>query len=311
VPREPESLVVTLDTGDRLHYLDWGPPAGTAVADSLPVLLVHGIGQTAWAWAPICRRLAEAAHLLAPDLRGHGLSDSPRTGYELDSLAFDVLTVLSAAGYGDDVGGRPAVLVGHGLGAMVAATMATLRPRSVAALALVDGGWEQLSAATGQDAAELVRSLGDPPEVLASMEAYLDDRRGYDPSTWDADQERAARAAVDEKHAGHVAPVTRAHALRGAAEAMFAYDPATALSGWTGLLLVAVAESGSADDDSARARWLALTELLAAREATGNRPARVLRFAGAGHNLMRYRPAELSSALLDLLVDAAEAYQRS
>ena len=89
---------------------------------------------------------------------------------------------------------------------MVAATMATIQPDTIAGLALVDGGWESLANSTAMTAAEYERSIGDPPEVLASMESYLADRREFDPRTWDSDQERAARAAVDEKYVGRVVP---------------------------------------------------------------------------------------------------------
>jgi pimeloyl-ACP methyl ester carboxylesterase len=297
-----------MDTGDRLHYFDWGRP--TTDREPLPpLLLIHGLQHTAWAWAPISRRLRAQTHVLAVDLRGHGLSESPRTGYDLESLAFDCLTVLSANGYGADLDGPPAVVAGHGLGAMVAASMALLRPRSIAGVALVEGGWEDLADATGMTAADYQRTLGDPPEVLASMAAYLADRREFDPSTWDADQERAARAAVDEKHAGHVASVVRAHALRGAVEAMFTYRPRDMLSRLDVPLLVCVAESGAADDETVRERRLALGEIVGAR-ASGGRATAVTTFSPAGHNLMRYRPEVLSKALLALLFDAS-AHQRS
>jgi pimeloyl-ACP methyl ester carboxylesterase len=291
-------MIVTAETGDRLHYLDWGAAARPAL------LLVHGLAATAWSWAPVARRLRGAARVLVPDLRGHGLSESPRTGYDLTSLAFDALTVLSANGYGAGVGGPPAVVAGHGLGALVAATLAVEAPESVAAVALIDAGWEALEEATGQTASEYQRSVGDPPEVLASMAAYLADRREYDPATWDADQERAARAAVDEKHAGHVTPVVRTHALRAAVEAMFRYDPRAVLTSLDVPLLIAVSESGLADDVSARERRVALDEVIAARGAAGLPPPDVRVFAGAGHNLMRYRPAELSAALRTLLETA-------
>ena len=175
-----------------------------------PLVLVHGIAQTAWIWAPVARRLCGSTRVVAIDLRGHGLSDQPRTGYEMPSLAYDLLTVVSANGWGADVGGPPVVLAGHGAGAMVAATAAALAPASVAGVALVDGGWESLWDATGLSRSEYVAALAEPPEVMASMDAWLADRRGYDPATWDDDQERAARAQVDQKHAGHVAPVIRA-----------------------------------------------------------------------------------------------------
>jgi pimeloyl-ACP methyl ester carboxylesterase len=305
---EPESLVVTMDTGDRLHYLDWGAP--TTDREPLPpLLLIHGLQSTAWAWAPIARRVRSATRVLALDLRGHGLSESPRSGYDLESLAYDALTVLSANGYGADLDGPAAVIAGHGLGAAVAVTMANLRPRSVAALALVEGGFEDLAEATGQTAAEYQASIGDPPEVLASMAAYLADRRDFDPGTWDADQERAARAAVDEKHAGHVASVVRAHALRGSVEALFSYRPRVALAKVAAPVLIAVAESGAADDETTRERRIALDDVVRARAAAGVPAPDIRIYKGAGHNLMRYRPDELSAALMELLEEAA--HQRS
>ena len=65
------------------------------------------------------------------------------------------------------------------------------------------------------DVEEFLRGLDEPPEVMRSMAAFLADRAGFDPATWDADQERAARATVVETHAGKVVPATRPHAARG------------------------------------------------------------------------------------------------
>jgi pimeloyl-ACP methyl ester carboxylesterase len=306
---EPTSLVVTVDTGDRIHYLDWGQPGADSGGGSdsparlPPLLLVHGLGQTSWLWAPVARRLAHATHVLAADLRGHGASDQPRSGYDLGSLAYDMLTVLAGAGYGETAG-RPAAVAGHGFGAMVAATMAAVQPTAVAGLALVDGGWEDVAESTGQHPTEFLHGLGDPPEVTRSMATYLADRRDYDPATWDPDQERAARSAVDEKAAGHVAPVARPHVLKACVEAMFAYRPLETVAPLDVALLIAQAEAGTADDEVARERSLALADLLARREEHGAAAARVARFPGAGHNLMRYRPDQLSAELLALLESA-------
>ncbi|MEP7361250.1 MAG: alpha/beta hydrolase [Chloroflexota bacterium] len=293
---EPESLVVTMDTGDQLHYLDWGGAGALP-----PLLLIHGLASTAWSWAPIARRLRSVTRVLALDLRGHGLSESPRTGYDFESMAFDALTVLSANGFGADLDGPAAAVAGHGLGAAVAVTMANLRPASIAALALVEGGFEDFAEATGMTAADYQGSIGDPPEVMASMAAYLADRRDFDPATWDADQVRAARAAVDEKHAGHVASVVRAHALRGSVEALFSYRPRVALAQVAAPVLIAVAESGAADDETTRERRIALDDVVRARAAAGLPPPDIRVYPGAGHNLMRYRPDELSLAIQELL----------
>jgi pimeloyl-ACP methyl ester carboxylesterase len=301
---EPSSMVVTMDTGVRIHVLDWAPPPSAPVPT---VVLVHGLLATAWTWAPIARRLAGRARVLAPDLRGHGLSESPRGGYDLDSLAFDLLTTVTASGLGPDVDGPPVVVVGHGFGAQLAAWTAHLRPAAVTGLVLVDGGWEELEAALRMDAAEFQRGLDEPPEVLASMDAYLADRRDWDPDSWDADQERAARSAVDEKYAGRVVPMVRRHALSGCVASMFAYRPLPTLGDLDRPLTILVAEPGGTDDEDLRERRLALDDLLEARSAVGMPHTRVVRFAGSAHNLMRYRPDEVSAEVLGLLDARQEA----
>jgi pimeloyl-ACP methyl ester carboxylesterase len=301
---EPESMVVTVGTGERIHYLDWGGPVAAAEA----IMLVHGVAQTSWSWAPVARRLRVACRTIAVDLRGHGLSDAPRSGYDLESLAWDVLTVLTATGQGIEAKGPPAIVAGHGLGAMVAVTMASLTPESVAGVALADGGWEDVAEATRLSSAEFLAGLAEPPEVLASMAAFLADREAFDPASWDADQERAARAQVDQKHAGHVALVTRSAAIRGVVDAMYGYQPMEVAATVPRPLLVLVAESGSADDEAVRERRLALDDVLASHARSGA-PARVVRFIGAGHNLMRYRPAEVAAELLALRAVAAAVGQ--
>jgi pimeloyl-ACP methyl ester carboxylesterase len=301
---EPESMMVTGSDGTRLHYLDWpGPPP--------PVVLIHGISQTGWSWAPMARRLASHARVLAVDLRGHGHTDAARKGYDLESLAWDVLTVMAAVGSGSEVDGPPAVVVGHGFGAMVAATMAVVQPGSIDGLALVDGGWEEIAEATRLSQTEFLANLVEPPEVLSSMQTFLADRREFDPGTWDADQERAARAQVEQKHAGHVGLVSRPGALRGVVNAMYAYQPLEVMPRVRCPTLVISAESGAADDELVRERRLALDDVVGARHRGGG-PTRTVRLTGVGHNLMRYRPATVAAEVLALraLVTGADQSQR-
>ena len=215
-----------------------------------PLVLVHGIGETAWSWAPIARRLRRLTRVVALDLRGHGLSDAPVGGYDLPSLAMDVLTVMVANGWGPDAGGPPAVLAGHGFGADVAVAAAVERPGAAAGLALVDGGWEDVGRNAGDDPEQVVKALAEPPEVLRSMDAWLADRRGFDPESWDADQERAARAQVEQRHAGHVVPVLRRHALLGTVTAMLSCRPDRLLPLVSAPLLVAIAGMPAPDDES-------------------------------------------------------------
>jgi pimeloyl-ACP methyl ester carboxylesterase len=292
---EPEGFVVEVAPGERIHFLDWGGPAGPG---GHGVLLVHGLSGTAWGWTAVARRLRRVVRTVAADLRGHGLSDAPTAEYDPITLAGDLVAVAEgarlAATTGDGPGGR-VVLAGHGYGGIVAAWAAASLGARCAGLVLVDGGWQDVAVETGLTPAEFLRDLAEPPEVLGSIGAYLDDRRSWDPTHWDADEERAARATVVEVPAGHVVPAIRPHALERSVEAIFEFRPIEALAGLD-LPIVALV----AVDDEDGSKTAALDELDAARRAAGRTPIAVVHFPDDGHNLPRYRPAELSGAILRL-----------
>jgi pimeloyl-ACP methyl ester carboxylesterase len=291
---EPAGFMVDSD-GDRIHFLDWGGPPDAIRQPA--VLAVHGLGQTAWIWAPVARRIGGPAgrrRLVAMDLRGHGLSDAPTEdgAYEIDVQARDVVAVAEGAAFlPSDAPG--VVLAGHGFGAIVAVRAAALLGVACAGVVLVDGGWESLETTTGLDADEFLRDLDEPPEVLRSLAAYLADRKGFDPATWDDDQDRAARATIVETHAGRVVPSARPHATEASVRAMFDYEPLPSLTKLTAPVIALIA----ADDDThSRARQL--TAASAARMAAGGDEIAIASFPHDGHNLMRYRPREVAAAVL-------------
>ena len=276
---EPIGYLVVSDSGDRIHYLDWG-------GDGSPgVVLIHGLAASAWAWTAVARRLAAVGRrTIAMDIRGHGLSDAPTaTGaYDLGQLAGDVVAVAEGSGA---LHGGAVDLVGHGFGAVVAAVAAARLGNRCARLVLVDGGLADISAATGQDVDEFLRGLEEPPEIMRSMGAYLRDRRSWDPASWDADQEQAARAAVVETPAGKLVSATRPHALEASVRTMFDYRPSDALSGVTAGI-VAVRRT-TAGDDAATGVGDAVPE-----------GVEVVELSAPGHNLLRYRPDEVTAAIL-------------
>jgi pimeloyl-ACP methyl ester carboxylesterase len=291
---EPSGFTVD-DDGVRIHFLDWDGPPGPTVTG---VVAVHGIGHTAWAWTPVARRLAGpsgALRTVAMDLRGHGLSDAPTEdgAYDLDLHGRDVVAV--AEGSGVLVTSQDRVVVaGHGFGAIAAAHAALDLDDRCARLILVDGGWESLETATGLDVDEFVRGLEEPPEVMRSMGAFLADRREFDRSTWDEDQDRAARATVVETHAGRVVPSARPHATEATVRAMFEYDPLDVLPHVRAPIVGLVA------DDATGSRARALASVSIARDAAGGSRIRVVDLGQVGHNLMRYRPREVAAAILDV-----------
>jgi len=126
-------LTVRVADGVALHVLHrpgHRPPA---------FLLVHGLASNARLWDGVGERLAAAGHpSYAVDLRGHGESDSPPTGYETATAAADLAVLLTVLDL------REPVVVGQSWGGNVAVRLAAEHP--VGALALVDGGWTDLAA---------------------------------------------------------------------------------------------------------------------------------------------------------------------
>jgi pimeloyl-ACP methyl ester carboxylesterase len=288
---EPDGFVVVVVPGDRIHFLDW---CGNGDPGDPGVLLIHGLSNTAWSWAPVARRLRAIRRVVALDLRGHGLSDAPTEGYDAPTFAGDVLAAAEGSGLLADPGDR-VVLAGHGFGAIVAAWAAAEMGDRCAGLVCVDGGWESLEAASGLDVDEFLRGLHEPPEIMRSMAAFLADREAFDPATWDADQERAARATVVETHAGKVVPSTRPHAAEASVRAMFRYDPVATLAS---VRAPVVALAAADDDEGTRAK--ALAEASAARVAAGRSRIGATSFGHDGHNLMRYRPEAVCAAILSV-----------
>jgi pimeloyl-ACP methyl ester carboxylesterase len=98
------------------------------------LLLIHGLTGDLSIWY-LCKAMIELAkthRVTAFDLRGHGYSDAPPTGYTSADQAADVLALM------DQVGIAQAKLVGHSFGAVIALHTAVLAPERVEALVLSD-----------------------------------------------------------------------------------------------------------------------------------------------------------------------------
>src|SRR5256885_15780561 len=60
------------------------------------VVMLHGFGTTGDMWGHLASALIEDHTVVAPDLRGLGLSSKPAGGYDKKNQAADVLGVLDA-----------------------------------------------------------------------------------------------------------------------------------------------------------------------------------------------------------------------
>lgn len=124
------SGLVTLPFG-RVYLRDVGP-----VTDAPPVVLLHGLLVSHYAYRGVIPHLSRTRRVLALDLPGCGESDRPdpavADGYSPVWLADAVVDVLAAR----DV--LVCDLVGHGLGGAVALCLAELAPQRVRRLVLAD-----------------------------------------------------------------------------------------------------------------------------------------------------------------------------
>ncbi len=112
--------------GIKLHVLEFGSSGPN-------VLLIPGITSPAITWAFVARRLAETARVIVMDSRGRGLSDQ-RNGlsHTTSDYADDAAGVIQELGLG------PAVVIGHSMGARVAAQLAANAPALVSRCVLAD-----------------------------------------------------------------------------------------------------------------------------------------------------------------------------
>ena len=97
-----------------------------------PLILLHGSPLTSRSWSGVIPRLAERFTVIAPDLRGHGLSEKPQTGYEVHTIAEDIRQLVLQLRF-------PSInLVGHDLGGIVAYVYAAQHMDQVRRLGILE-----------------------------------------------------------------------------------------------------------------------------------------------------------------------------
>lgn len=102
----------------------------------LPVLLIHGIADSALTWAFVLRGVAGVGPVYALDLPGHGLSGHPP---ERRYATIAEQTAVVRAFIREEIG-RPAILVGNSMGGWIAARLALQAPELARGIVLLDPG---------------------------------------------------------------------------------------------------------------------------------------------------------------------------
>ncbi|HSL17863.1 MAG TPA: alpha/beta hydrolase [Methylomirabilota bacterium] len=129
-----------------------------------PLVLLHGAGDQAGAWARVTGVLVEDHRLVIPDLPGHWKSDPRKGPIHLAQLLEGLERVMD-----DCCAGEPAVIVGNSMGAWLGFLYARDNPDRVARLVAVNGGpllepdpQVNLFPRTREEARETMRGLMGP-----------------------------------------------------------------------------------------------------------------------------------------------------
>ena len=114
-------------SGVRIHYQDAG--------SGDPVVLVHGFASTAdhnWGGTGWIAALSSTYRVIAPDVRGHGLSDKPHSpeAYGYSTMGADVTRLM------DHLGLPRALLIGYSMGASIAIELMLSHPDRFRAIVL-------------------------------------------------------------------------------------------------------------------------------------------------------------------------------
>lgn len=136
VPASNRYRLIKADVqGGDLAMGMWTPQTSESAVGDTPevVLAIHGITGNHRCWSYLVDALRSSC-VLAPDLRGRGGSWGLAGPYGMSAHADDMARALDAEGI------ERAVVVGHSMGAFVAAVMADRHADRVTSLVMVDGG---------------------------------------------------------------------------------------------------------------------------------------------------------------------------
>ena len=262
---DPQFSVVRLPTGVQLHYAVQGDSAGD------PIIFLHGYSDSWFSFSRVLPLLPGSYRAYALDLRGHGDTEKPRSGYRMSDMAGDVIAFMDARQI------ARATIVGHSMGSFVAQQVALLAPRRVSSLVLIGSGTAVRSVPGIEELRQAVAALPDPVPVQFIRE--------FQESTI----HRPLSDAFMQRVIAESSKLTP-HVWREVMTGMLATDPATAL-GKAGIQTLVI--WGDHDTIFLEAEQEALVKMLGT--------ATFKRYVGTGHAPHWEEPAKFAADLQSFL----------
>jgi pimeloyl-ACP methyl ester carboxylesterase len=163
VSRQTEDAEVDVDGAElvetsygALQVVDEGDPQGE------PIVLIHCYTCSMNWWGQLAPMLESGHRVIRVDLLGHGGSDKPGAGYEIDKQANGVAEALN------ELGVSGATVVGHSLGGTVATALAEQSPELASKIVIVDQAPD-----SSFDDESLTQRLGYVPVIGQAMERLV------------------------------------------------------------------------------------------------------------------------------------------
>ncbi len=130
--------------------------------DKMPLLLIHGFPLDSSMWELQFQDMGDVTRLIAPDLRGHGLSETTDK-YDMGQLAADCAGLLDSMGIH-----VPVVVCGLSMGGYVALEFYRRYPERVAGLVLAStrAGADSAEGMKGRD--EMITAVSKDPQTIAN-----------------------------------------------------------------------------------------------------------------------------------------------
>ena len=97
-----------------------------------PLIFLHGLTGNGACWTPVAKALELEYDVIMPDARGHGKSSVPNKGYSYENLAKDLEELITSLGL------FPPIIIGHSMGGMTAALVASRKQALLSGLVLAD-----------------------------------------------------------------------------------------------------------------------------------------------------------------------------
>lgn len=153
-------------------------------------LLIHGFTDSSRSFSLI-EPFLEDLGLIMPDLPGHGHSTTLNEGYDIESLAREVASLM------DRLEKKPDVIVGHSLGSLIALKLASREYQGAAQLVLISGS---LKPSIGENThlCEWISAISDPIDPAAPFFDYwYESSHGVPPSHFHRLRVEAAAVRTD------------------------------------------------------------------------------------------------------------------